>query len=373
MTAILRLVLDQVVSPVDPDLAVASRELARALVATAPTGCGASAIVPAVSDAAALLEREVPGLADIDRAVLPRRELAAAWQIGFASVQPGGMIHSPTLMAPLVRHDRIHDHDQTVVTLWDQAAWERPHELARTHVAWCKAMLKRAVRHADAVIVPTHAAADRLRALALLGDRVRVMPGAAPAGFRAPTDEVGRRRVVGVPNGCLLVSGSSAPSARLADAFAGIAHGGSDLPVVVTDAPEGDEPAIMELASASGIEEARVHVRGALEPYDRAAVLAGAVALIAPATRIDFPWRIVEALAIGVPIIAADTEANREILVDGGLLADPAEEGGLAEALRCALASTSSVERLAVLSGDRGRAFTWAGAAERIWQLHADL
>jgi len=26
-----------------------------------------------------------------------------------------------------------------------------------------------------------------------------------------------------------------------------------------------------------------------------------------------------------------------------------------------------------VLSGDRGRAFSWPGAAERVWQLHADL
>jgi hypothetical protein len=26
-----------------------------------------------------------------------------------------------------------------------------------------------------------------------------------------------------------------------------------------------------------------------------------------------------------------------------------------------------------VLAGDRGRAFSWREAAERVWQLHADL
>jgi len=373
MTAILRVVLDQVVAPVDPDVAVASRELARALVATAPRGCGVSALVPAASDAAALLEREIPGLADVEKLALPRRELAAAWQLGIASGAPGGMIHSPSLMAPLVRHDRIHDHDQTVVTVWDQAAWERPHELSRTQVAWCKGMLKRAVRHADAVIVPTHAAAERLRELAPLGERVRIIPGAAPAGFRAPTDEIGRRRDLDVPDGCLLVSGSSAPSSRLDVAFGAIAGAGSDLPVVVIDAPEGDEPAIMELASAAGVPEGRVQVRGALDPVDRAAVLAGSVALIAPSTQTDFPWRVIEALAIGVPIVAADSAVHREIMVDGGLFATGEDEDALTDALALALGSPSAVERLAVLAADRGRAFSWTGAAERVWQLHADL
>jgi hypothetical protein len=39
------------------------------------------------------------------------------------------MIHSPTLLGPLVKHDRVHESDQTVVTLWDLDAWERPAEL----------------------------------------------------------------------------------------------------------------------------------------------------------------------------------------------------------------------------------------------------
>ena len=42
-------------------------------------------------------------------------------------------------------------------------------------------------------------------------------------------------------------------------------------------------------------------------------------------------------------------------------------------ALDRALASTAAAERLAVLAGDRGRAFSWREAAERVWQLHAEL
>ena len=51
----------------------------------------------------------------------------------------------------------------------------------------------------------------------------------------------------------------------------------------------------------------------------------------------------------------------------------PGDAGSLGDELAATLASTSAVERLAVLSADRGRAFSWAGAAERVWQLHAEL
>ena len=108
-------------------------------------------------------------------------------------------------------------------------------------------------------------------------------------------------------------------------------------------------------------------MRGALEDADRAAVLGAAVALVAPSELTAFPWRVVEALAVGVPVVAAESESHREVVLDGGVVGDIA--AGLAEVL----GSTAAVERYAVLAGDRGRAFSWLGAAERVWQLHADL
>lgn len=378
MTALLRVVLDQVVTPTDPALSMASRELARALVAAAPSGCAVEAIVPSAADVAGALEGAVPGLADITRTSLPRRELAAAWQLGVVPGVGGGMIHSPTLMAPLIKHDRVHDSDQTVVTLWNLDAWERPTELGRTAVAWYKAMLKRAVKFADAVVVPSHAAAERVAEFGKFGDRIRVISGAAPAGFTVPTDEIGRRRELDVPEGFVLVAGSSAPSSRLADAFAAVVRGGADLPVVVIDTPEGDEPAVAALAATAGLAEGRVQVRGSLDDADRAAVLGGAVALLAPSRLTGFPWRIVEALAVGVPVVAVDTPTHRGVVLDGGVLvgadaADEAAADALGAGLAQVLGSTAAVERFAVLAADRGRAFSWQGAAERVWQLHADL
>ncbi|MBW9094597.1 glycosyltransferase [Microbacterium jejuense] len=375
MVATLRVVLDQLVAPTEPELAEASRELARALVIGAPAGCEVEAIAPSGSDA---LSGAVPGLAGVRRTALPRRELAAALQLGVGTGIGGGMIHSPSLFAPLVRHDRVHDHDQTVVTVWDLRPWESPAELPRGVAAWHKAMLKRAVKHADAVVVPTHSLAGRLLEIAPgLGDRVRVIAGASPSGFAVPVDEIGRRRELGLPEGFVMIAGGALASEGLDAGFAAVAASGVDLPVVVLDVEEGHEPLVAEVASAAGIPERRLHVRGVLSVADRAAAFGGAVALVAPSRRAAFPWRVVDALTLGVPVIAAASAVHDEVVFDGGVLVAGSDAStlaaGLGSALADALGSTAAADRLGVLAGDRGRAFSWREAADKVWALHAEL
>ncbi len=369
MTATLRVMLDQLVAPTETDLEIAARELARGLIAGAPSGCEVEGIAPA---GPADRPVKIAGLSGVRRTALARRELAAALQLGMATGIGAGMIHSPTLLAPLVRHDRVHDHDQTVVTIWDLGPWEAPGEWPKSVVAWNRAMLKRAVKHADAVVVPTHSMAGRLGELARLGERIRVIAGAAPAGFAVPIDEVGRRRALDLPEGFLLLAGRAAPTDSLAEGLSAVGRAGLDLPVVVIGAGEGEEPAIADLAAAAGIPERSLHVRGELSTEDRAAVFGGAVTFVAPARRTAFPWRVLEALALGVPVIAASSPVHDELIHDGGMLVD-AEADSLADALEHALGSTASVDRLGVLAADRGRAFSWREAADRVWQLHADL
>src|SRR5690606_236850 len=107
---------------------------------------------------------------------------------------------APSLMAPLVRHDRVHDDHQIAVTVWDLTAWEAPQTLPKSAVAWQRAMLRRAAKHADAVIVPTHAMAERIAEVAKLNGRVRVIAGAPPEGFASPTDAAMRRASLSLPD-----------------------------------------------------------------------------------------------------------------------------------------------------------------------------
>lgn len=357
MGARLRVVLDQLAQVADPDLASAAAELTRGLIDTAPSGCEVEAIVPAGSDI------ELSGLADVRVLGLARRELAASWQLGIAPGVGGGLIHSASLMAPLVRHDRIHDNDQTTVTVWDLRAWEAPETLTKSMVAWNRGMLKRAVKHADAVVVPTHAFAGRLGELTKLGERIRVIPGAAPRGFVVPLDAVERRRALSVPGSYVVLTG--APASLESGFRAAIA---ADAHAVVVDAPEGAEPQIVDIAAAAGLPESHVHVRGSLPEEDRAALFAAASALVAGSAETAWPWRVVEAMTLGVPVIAAESGVHRDVVADGGAVVAPDE---IPDAVADAVGA--GARRMSVLAADRSRSFSWASSAERVWGLHAEL
>lgn len=367
MTVTLRVVLDQLVAPTSRDLAEASASLTEALVATAPRGCDVAAIVPSpgIPD-----DQAVPGLSSETRLSMRRRELAASWQLGVAPGIGKGLIHSPTSLAPLVRHDRVNETHQIVATLWDLRAFETPDELTKPELLAARALLSRVARHADAVIVPTHAMAERLGevAKATLVKKVRVISGAPAAGLRVPSDAVGRLRALDLPTTSVVLAGGAAESDGLLAGFTAIVAAGWDGDVVVLDVPEGEEPAVIDIAAAAGLGEARVHCRGPLDRWDRAAVLSHAAAFVASGARTDWPWRAVDALAIGIPIAAVDTPVHHEVLADAAAFAPAAE---LDTALSRALGTDA--ERLRVLAGDRAKGFLWSAAAERVWALHAEL
>jgi len=355
--AVLRVVLDQVNDVVDPDQAEAARSLVLGLMATAPQKCTVEAIVPGGGDAA------VDGVDSVHRLSLARRELGAAWQLGVVAGAGGGMIHAPTLFAPLAKHDRANDYDQTVATVWDLRAWTAPAQLSRAGVLWQRSMLKRAVKHADAVVVPTHAMAEELATLGRFGDRIRVIPGAAPEGFAIPLDAAQRRTALGAPDRYLVVTGAVE---TLSPVFAAAVD--RDADAFVLDAPEGSAAAIAEAAAAEGLPAPRVHVLGRLDAQDRAALLAGALASVAADPALVWPWRLLEALALGVPTIAAESGVHRDVLAEGGLLVAP---DAFTDALRDA--AGEGARRLSVLATDRSRAYSWNGSAERVWALHAEL
>ncbi|MBO9627113.1 MAG: glycosyltransferase [Microbacterium sp.] len=357
MGARLRVVLDQLAQVVDADQASAALDLAAGLVATAPSGCAVEAIVPAGAEVA------IGGLADVRTLALPRRELAASWQLGIAPGIGGGLIHSATLMAPLVRHDRVHDNDQTTVTLWDLRAWEAADTLPKAAVAWQRGMLRRAAKHADAVVVPSHAVAARLAELAKLGERIRVIPGAAPTGFVVPLDAAARRSALALPDRYVVLTGSAS---SLEHGFRAAVAAGTDA--VVLDAREGAEPRLAEVAAAAGLPESRAHIRGALSADDRAAVFAAAAAFVATSAETAWPWRAVEAMTLGVPVVAVESGVHRDVIADGGAIVAVDE---LADATSDAVGAAA--RRWSVLGADRARAFSWMSSAERVWGLHADL
>ncbi|BDZ53774.1 glycosyltransferase [Agromyces marinus] len=380
MSTTLRVIVDQLIAPVPGPLGRYSAALAGALIETAPAGCSVEGIVSSSLPADyERVEHALPGLSGLYRSSLARRELAAAWQFGVTTSPGGGMIHAPSLFAPLRRHDRSTSGEQVVVTVHDVLAWTHPESLTSTSVAWQKAMLKRARKHADAVVVPTHALAERLAGIVDLGDRVRVVGTAPRPGLRIPEHGDAIARALDLPSEYLLVEGSLEPRTGVVDLLRALGRSGvPEIPLVVLGPESYGEQHLATVAEESGVAPARVR---AIEPGDEAAlavVLAGATAFVAPSHEEGDGTSLIEAFSLGVPVIHSDAPAYVEVAAEAGL-AVAIGVGGDGYADRLAAAVTTVLERaeladrLSVSGGDRANAFDWRDSAERIWQLHADL
>jgi glycosyltransferase involved in cell wall biosynthesis len=178
-----------------------------------------------------------------------------------------------------------------------------------------------------------------------------------------PLDADARRANLMMPDRYIVVTGR--PATIEAGFRASIAAGAD---AVVLDAAEGAEPRFAEIAVAAGLPEARARFRSALTAEDRAALLAGAAAFVATDDVAGWPWRAVEAMTLGVPVVALDTGAHRDVVADGGAIVPSADiEDAVVDA------TGPGARRLSVLAADRSRAFSWHGAGERVWGLHADL
>lgn len=337
----MRLILDDV-APAATPLARYTEHLAAALLATAPRGADVGGFVSAlpVPD----LDRvraALPGLRELHVSPLARRELAAAWQHGFTRLPGSGVTHAPSLLAPLRRHDRVASPgDQIVVTIHDTLAWTAPESIPARLATWTRAMARRAERYADAVVVPTHTVAARLAELLDLGDRLRVI-GGAPT-LEVPGDAAALRRRAKVPSRYVVAALDGVDPVDPA-ALADLESGLGDLPLVPLP---GD---------------------GA----ERAAVLAGALAVVDPGLGGGYGATVLDALGLGVPVVAVAGSPAAELAADGALVVDAGPD--LAEAARSLGSDDGQRERLAVSAADRAGAFSWRDAAEKVWQLHADL
>ena len=373
MVTELRVLVDAMVDPASRGAARYTEELTRALIATAPRGAAVEGLVSASPepDYESILER-LPGLTALTKSSLARRELRAAWQHGITVFPGPGMIHAPTLLAPLHRTGSRGPSDQIVVTVHDVVPLTDPDAKSERRTGWYLAMLKRAQRYADAVVAPSHAVADVLSEHGF-ADRVRIVPGAVSARLTVPGDADERRVRLGLPADFVFTLADLTPRKRLADLL--VAMRDLDLPLVVGGDPERRGRSFDEAIAAAGIPSERVIVLGDLDDADLATTYRAARVFVHPGRGEGFGLPVLEAFSLGAPVVISDDPALVEVALDGARIAPT--DGDVPESLRAAitdvLADSALAERLAIEGADRAGAFSWRDSAEKTWQLHADL
>jgi len=377
----LRVIVDQVVAPVPGGIGRYAEELTRELIATAPDGVNVSAVVSAASQQdIEHLRMLLPGLGDLERLVLPRRELSLAWQAGLAHGASHGMVHAPSVLAPLVKHDRfLEPGRQTVVTVHDVVPWTHPATLTPRGVHFHKAMVKRAWKHADAVVVPTHAVAAELNEIHRFDERLRVIGGAPSRRLRVPVDADGRAERLGLPERYVLAVGTLEPRKGLTYLIEAMAHpdAPSDIPLVI-GGPEGwGDVDVMGTAERAGLSPERVHVLGRVDDADLAVAYARATVFVFPSLAEGFGLPVIEAMSLGAPVIHSDAPAVREVAADAAVMVETGPLASyperLAHAIYQVVSDDALAQQLAIAGPDRARMFDWRDSANEVWQLHADL
>jgi alpha-1,3-rhamnosyl/mannosyltransferase len=236
------------------------------------------------------------------------------------------------------------------------------------------ALIRRNVLQADLVVTISHfTAGEAARRLGIPAERLVVCRPGVPdwitnrgqAPYSAGDRPGGYIRFVGTLEPRKNVSGLIDAYGRLTARLPG-----APRLVMAGGIPEVAAGPIREaLAGPAG---RHIDALGYLRPQDRLALFAGASLLVLPSFMEGFGLPVLEAMALGVPVIVSDRGALPEVAGDAGLVTGPDDHDGLAQAMFRVLTEPG----LAASMRERGLAqaarFSWDTSASHLCERFAE-
>lgn len=287
---------------------------------------------------------------------MPAAALLRAWTV--SDVPPASwftgsvdVVHGTNFVAP------PNGRRGTVVTVHDLTPLRFP-QMANPRTAAFPTLVRRAVARGALVHTPSTFVAGEV--VDLLGvDAGRVVA----VHHGVPTVEAGGRSPVRGPY--VLALGTVEPRKDLPSlvrAFDALAAVHPDLSLVVAG-PDGWGADAFAAAVAAAHHRDRVRRFGWVSPAEKAALLRGASVYAYPSRYEGFGFPPLEAMAVGVPVVATTAGALPEVLGDGALLVPPDDAEALAEALEQVL--TDEPVRRGLVERGRRRVgeFDWTRCA----------
>lgn len=267
------------------------------------------------------------------------------------------VVHSPH---PLLLPAR---HAARVITIHDLYFLRHPErtrdEVRRDYPAF----VQRDAHEADAVIVPSaHVSRLAVELLQLDPARVAVCPQGKPGWERDAGSPPGN------PHGrYLLFLGTLEPRKNvhgLLDAYAALVTRWPEAPPLVLAGRRTPDADRWLEASQRPPLAGRVEYRGYVPDRERRALYDGARLLVLPSFDEGFGLPVVEAMTLGIPVVASDRGALPEVCGGAALLVDPDERGSICGGIERVLREPGLAERLAERGMTRARDFSWRRTAE---------
>ncbi len=253
----------------------------------------------------------------------------------------------------------IHD----VGYLWNRSAY-RPLAWVLLHLGtlWN-------ARASRLIVADSRATADDLVAhFQVPPEKIRVAYLGGPALESVASDPAVQERF-GLPRRYFIFVGTIQPRknlGRLLRAFAGVRRWTDpDVGLVLVGNPGPSATNLRQLAKMLGIDD-HVFWTGYISEHERKVLVAGAVAFVFPSLYEGFGMPVLEAMALGVPVVASSSSSLPEVVGDAGLLVDPYDEDALAGSLAHLLVDNALRESLIERGRWRAPTFTWDRCARDV-------
>jgi len=234
-----------------------------------------------------------------------------------------------------------------------------------------------ATRRADAIIADSEASKrDIVRLLGIPDERVQVIYLAVDRRFRPITDKAHLedvRQKYCLPANYILYLGGFDQRKNLATLLKAFKRLTSDMQLVIAGRlPARDTPFFPDprrMVREFGL-EGRVAFIGWVLEEEKPALYSMAKVFVFPSLYEGFGLPPLEAMACGTPVVASNVSSLPEVVGDAGLLVDPCDAAGLAEAMAALLDDEQLREGLGQKGLEQARRFSWEETARETLKVY---
>lgn len=246
---------------------------------------------------------------------------------------------------------------RTVLTVHDVVVLRHPEWYSGPYAIYQRLLLPLLARRARLVLtVSAFSRNEIVTMLRVPEERIVVVPNGVDERFSSSADPEPVRRLYGLHRPYVLAVGT-----RIARKNLG----------ALAVAERRLEEAGIELVTAGArrgymrdAETLPVRAIGYVADHHLPGLYAGALALTMPSLYEGFGLPCLEAMACGIPVVAASRTALPEVCGDAAMLVDPDDTEAFAEAILTAATDDGLRARLAVAGPARAAGFTWRRSAE---------